>query len=196
MQGDIKAIKKAMIIGSSLPLAIYIIWELITLGVVPLEGANGLIVGYQEGYSGPQLMAALLSNSWIPVIARGFSFFAIITSFLGVSLCLMDFLADGIGIKKTRLGRILLFLLTFAPPLIITFTCRRVFLTALEYAGAFGVTTLLVLLPALMVWSGRYRLNLSSDYRAPGGKLVLLLVMALAISIIAVHCGITFGLIC
>src|SRR5206468_11353 len=99
----------------------------------------------------------------IAMVARFFSFFAIVTSFLGVSLSLMDFLADGFGIKKTRTGRIALYLMTFVPPLLITLIDPRAFLSALEYAGAFGVVTLLGLFPALMVWSGRYQRHLAAD---------------------------------
>jgi heme/copper-type cytochrome/quinol oxidase subunit 1 len=48
------------------------------------------------------------------------------------------------------------------------------------------VVTLLGLLPALMVWSGRYVKKLAPDsaFRAPGGRLALLAAMAISILVI------------
>jgi tyrosine-specific transport protein len=104
---------------------------------------------------------------------------------LGVSISLMDFLADGLHVKKTPLGRLGLSLLTFAPPLYFAISYPRIFFIALGYAGGFGVAILLGLLPALMVWSGRYRLGLSGAYQAPGGKAALLAAMVVSAIVVA-----------
>lgn len=189
-KADVEALKMAILIGCAAPLVVYILWVTAALGVLPLEGPYGLQVAFQEGVSGARLMAIVgdtLSNTWIPIMARTLTFFAIMTSFLGVSLCLMDFLADGFRIEKSALGRVLLYFLTFGPPLVISFTAKRVFLSALEYAGAFGVITLLVLLPACMVWSGRYFMQYKSPYRAPGGKISLALAMVFSFIVIGIH---------
>lgn len=189
LERDIPKLRKALLIGSAIPLVVYIFWEYLALGIIPLEGKNGIIEGYQQGSNGAHLLTAFLGNSAIAMVARLFSFFAIVTSFLGVSLSLFDFLADGLSIKKTRGGRVLLYCLTFFPPLAITLTDPHVFLSALEYAGAFGVVILLGLLPALMVWAGRYRKGLAdaADYRAPGGKPALLIVMALSLAVVVIE---------
>ena len=72
-------------------------------------------------------------------------------------------------------------------PLIFTLTDPRAFLNALEYAGAFGVVVLLGLMPALMVWSGRYRKHFSSTFKAPGGKIALAGVMFVSFLVIAIE---------
>jgi tyrosine-specific transport protein len=193
---DVRALRLAVIIGCAAPLLVYSLWVVAAQGILPLEGPYGLITGFEKGYSGARLMALLgdmLANPWIPTVARGLTFFAIMTSFLGVSLCLMDFLADGMNIQKNVKGRSILYLLTFGPPLLISFTAKRVFLTALEYAGAFGVVTLLVLLPALMAWRGRYTLNYKSLYRAPGGKPALVVAMVFSLVVIITHITLVVG---
>jgi tyrosine-specific transport protein len=173
MHHDPKKLKKVILIGSLIPLCVYIIWEVMTLGVVPLEGAKGILEGYHEGTNGAMLLSEKLGGSTVAVIAQIFSFFAIVTSFMGVTLSLSDFLADGLRIKKTHTGRIVLYVLTFVPPLFFILLSPRAFLSALEYAGAFGVVVLLGLLPPLMVWVGRYRKGFKGPFQVPGGKLAL-----------------------
>lgn len=185
LKRDITALKWTLLIGSAIPLVVYLIWEIIGLGIIPVEGPNGLLEGYASGIDGSTLLNSHINVPYLGLIVRLFSFFAILTSFLGVSLSLSDFLADGLKVKKTPLGKGLLYGLTFLPPLIFTMINPRIFFTALEYAGAYGVISLLCLLPALMVWRGRYYLHLNSGYRTPGGKVGLLLVIFISLMIIS-----------
>ena len=181
---DSQAISKAIWIGSAIPLGIYLIWIVLTLGILPLEGPNGIIDGYAKGSNGATLLAYVLHNPYLVVFAHGFSLFAIITSFLGVSVSLADFLSDGLQISRTGKGNVLLCALTFLPPLAFTLTDPRAFLNALDYAGAFGVLFLLGLMPGLMAWVGRYRQHRVSEYSAPGGKAALYSSMLLSSALI------------
>lgn len=193
---DIAKLKTVLFIGSFIPLLIYISWEFLALGIIPIEGKNGIAEGYSNGSNGILLLTAFLSNPAIAMIAKFFSFFAIVTSFLGVSMSLFDFLADGLSIKKNRSGRLMLYGMTFFPPLLIALVDPRAFLSALEFAGAFGVVTLLGLLPALMVWSGRYvkKLAPESAFRVPGGKIALLAAMGISLLVIIHEITIKFFL--
>ena len=177
---DVKEIRKALVIGSLIPLAAYLIWEVVSLGVIPLDT---LAQGYNEGANGVRLLTEAIDRPIIEMIARAFAFFAIVTSFLGVSLSLADCLADGLNMRKWGHPSWLVDVLTIVPPLAIVAVNPRAFLTALEYAGTYGVIVLLCLMPAMMVWRGRYSLNLTGEYKAPFGKagLVLTLIVSLAI---------------
>ena len=73
---------------------------------------------------GAHLLTLALNNPLISLVARSFSIFAIVTSFLGVSLSLMHFLADGLKLKEAGKGKALLLLLTFIPPLLFTPSIR------------------------------------------------------------------------
>lgn len=187
MDRNIPQIKWAILIGSFIPLVVYITWEYLTLGIIPLEGDHGIVRGYAEGAHGAQLIGSIVDETKISVIARVFSFFAIVTSFLGVSLSLSDFLADGFRIERKLKGRIILFAMTFLPPFAITVIDPRAFLSALEYAGAFGVILLLGLMPALMAWVGRYNLHYYSAYKAPGGRLTLVLTILISTGLILIE---------
>lgn len=195
--GDVKQMRLSILIGSLFPLIGYTVWNAISLGIIPLEGPASLAEGFVKGESGASLIADVLNEPIIGVIASFFAFFAIVTSFLGVSLSLTDFLADGFRIKSGPKGRVFVCMLAFVPPLIFTLTDPRAFLSSLEFAGAFGVVTLLGFMPALMVWFGRYRCGFhkTHSYQAPGGRLSLIAVMGIAIIIFLLELGIKTELI-
>lgn len=195
--GDAKLMRLSILIGSLFPLIGYTIWNGFSLGIIPLEGPASVSEGFVKGENGATLLANVLNEPLIGVIASFFAFFAIVTSFLGVGLSLTDFLVDGFRIKGGGKERILVCLLAFIPPLVLTLTDPRAFLSALEFAGAFGVVTLLGFMPALMVWAGRYRCGFSKthDYKAPGGRICLIAVMAIAAIIFLLELGIKTELI-
>lgn len=184
MQGNVHLMRRAILIGSLIPLGVYLFWETAALGILPLEGPNGILEGFDRGSNGAQMLSAYLNHPFLSVFARLFAFFAILTSFLGVTLSLSDFLSDGLRIPHTSWGKFVVCLLTFIPPLLFTLTDARAFLNALDFAGAFGVMLLLGLLPILMVWTGRYRQNRRGVFVTPGGKGALMLALIFALGIL------------
>ena len=181
MKHDRKHLRRTLIIGSLLPLVIYILWQIMILGIVPIFGNHSLVNAWQAGESATIPLTQLIHNKWIVVGAHFFSFFAIVTSFLGVTLSLSDFLTDGFKIKKTWEGRLIACLMTFIPPLIFVLTYQRGFFVALEYAGAF-VAILLIFLPAVMAW----KLKTPKFYGTGWGKALLSFVILFAIFIVVV----------
>ncbi len=187
LHADIKLLKWTLLIGSFIPLLVYIVWQTLVLGIIPLDGPHGILEGNLNAQDGAILLAKSLQSPGLALMAQLFSFFAIFTSFIGVVLSLSDFLADGLKIKKDYKGNATLILLTFVPPFILAFSHPRAFISALEAAGAFGVVFLLGLLPAVMVWSGRYFQHRDSHYKAPGGKIALILTILFSLAAIGVE---------
>lgn len=173
MDHDLHKTKKAIIIGSFLPFIVYAIWQGLILSVVPVHAPGGLLDALNEGDNAITPLRHFINNPSVYIIGQFFAFFALVTSFLGVTLGLLDFLSDGLSIKKTVSGKILLCSLIFIPPLIISFTYPGLFLMALDYAGGFGCALLLGLMPVLMVWSLRYHLNEKTRQLLGGGKWTL-----------------------
>jgi tyrosine-specific transport protein len=173
MHGNIASTRRAILIGSFIPLIAYAIWEWLILGIVPTYGPGGLAEALQKGDNAVYPLRTFIQNPSVYYIGQSFAFFALITSFLGVTLGLRDFLADGLKIKKDWQGKMWLTFLTLAFPLVIAVVYPHIFLTALDYAGGFGCALLLGLLPVLMVWKGRYDLGLNAQHQLPGGRLVL-----------------------
>jgi len=184
---DIRALKKVILIGSAIPLVVYIFWEALILGILPIHGEGGIHQGFVDGSHAVILVARLLQHPFLLSVASLFSFFAIITSFLGVSLSLMDFLKDGLKMRRDHMGRLFLFVLTFTPPIFFTLTDPRAFLSALEYAGGFGVVSMLALLPAAMCWSKRYLLKKKAPFQVRGGKAALVAVMVISVLVMLIE---------
>lgn len=178
MNHDINRTRNVILIGSFIPLIIYAIWQGLVMGIVPPHGPDGLVEAMNNGENAVEPMKNLINTQTVYAIGMFFAFFALITSFLGVSLALVDFLSDGLNVKKTPKGKLLLCSLVFLPPLLIAFTYPHIFLIALDLAGGFGCALLLGLLPILMVWSGRYYLNLPDRCPLPGGRIVLTFLIA------------------
>ncbi len=192
LHDNVKQLERAIWIGSALPLIGYIIWQAATLGIVPLAGIDN---AYIQGMSGAEVLAEVSHNNWIAGIDTLFAFCAIITSFLGVSMSLFDFLQDGLKNKSIVKKRSILFVLAFLPPLYFACAYKRAFLSSLEYAGAYGVVILLAIIPALMTWQKRYSLKTDSRIIAPGGKFGLILFLLISAGFILLETCFKLGVL-
>ena len=190
-----RVLKWTVIFGGLVPLLLYIFWEFLIFGLVPIHGAEGLLAILRSGQPTTLLtnsLVAVTQNKFIAGAARFFVFFALASSFIGVALGLFDLLSDGLKIKKTKRGRLVLILFTFIPPFIYALTYPKGFILALSYAGVF-VAILHGILPATMVWVGRYRLRMANGYRVMGGKTTLIAVFLLSLIVIYAQIGANFG---
>lgn len=178
LQDDVPKLRSAILVGSSIPLVVYILWELVIMGVVPREGDQGLLSILALGQPATGLALSLqgiLQNPWISSLFNAFVFCAIITSFTGVSFSLFDFLIDSFKLNRDRKGRTVALVCTFLPPIIFAFLYPNGFMVALGYGGAI-VALLLGLLPVLMCWSGRYWKKIAVGYRPKINRFILSLI--------------------
>ena len=171
---DIKKTRLAILAGSFITVITYGIWQGLILGIVPEEVLKETLA---HGQSAVHPLRQVIGNPAVYLAGQFFAFFALTTSFLGVTLGLSDFLADGFKIKKTVKGRFALCLLVFVPPLILADLHPTIFLQALSYTGGYGCALLLGLLPILMVWVGRYWQQVKGERVLPGGRIVLALML-------------------
>uniref|UniRef100_A0A0E0EFM4 Uncharacterized protein n=1 Tax=Oryza meridionalis TaxID=40149 RepID=A0A0E0EFM4_9ORYZ len=85
-QGDLSKVRKAIVVGTAIPLALFLIWDAVILGTLPGLAGDGTIIDPLE-----QLRS---SNGTVGPIVEAFSFLAIGTSYIGFVLGLSDFIAD------------------------------------------------------------------------------------------------------
>ncbi len=192
LKGNARQLVWVVLVGSLLPLVVYLVWECAILGVIPFLGDSGLYTIQQHGHpitDIPQTLEKLLHHQGITRASSYFSLFALIASFLGLCLSLVDFLADGLHIKKNLSGKLILAFISFFPPLFFILYYPHGFTLILSLAGIF-VALLLGILPALMVYSARYHLPQSplTRLRIPGGKYLLLVTIAFFVFIIGMEC--------
>lgn len=180
---DITTLRKVIILGSFIPLICYIVWNAIIMGVIAREGDNGLLalMNNQHATSGlTHALSVAVNNQWITGFFGLFTSICMITAFLGVSIGLFDFLADGLSLKKTGWQGKSTLVLTFLPPLAVVLINPGIYLHALAYAGVCCVM-LLLLLPSVMTWRARKLDKGEALQLVPGGNLILAALMVTGI---------------
>jgi tyrosine-specific transport protein len=144
LQGRLHLLRRAIFIGVGMVLLVYALWELVVLSIVPQQA---LTQALSLGQSAISPLQAALKAPWLLQAGQFFGLFALVTSFLGVSLGLTHFLSDGLKTNTRLLG-----LLVQIPPLLITLLSPHLFLAALDYGGGIGSALLLALLPIALAW--------------------------------------------
>ena len=185
LYGAVQALRFSIIVGSAITLVGYLLWQFSTHGVLSqtrfLEilnqdpTLNGLI----------EAVRVITGSTIIAAVVKIFSALALITSFLGVALglleCIDDLLKRAFNISANRLS---LGFLTFLPPLLFAFFYPEGFILALGYAGQM-FAFYAVVLPAALVWKARHQ-HPNLPYRVPGGSGLLLFVSILGIIIVSI----------
>jgi tyrosine-specific transport protein len=174
MGRDRRAIRFAILIGASLPFGAYLLWDLLIKGIIPVPA---LVEARQLGLSAVEPLSRYVLSPYVFHAGSAFAFFALTTSFLGVTLGLMDFLSDGLNIKKSTKNRFGLALMIYLPGALIAGTDPHVFFKALEYAGGIGCVLLLGLIPILMCMKKRYQSPQSQRELGGGQGLLWLLIL-------------------
>jgi tyrosine-specific transport protein len=162
---------KAIWIGSSIPLVIYLAWQLLIHGIVPL---GPLQEALQQGQNAIIPLEQTLQKGSLSNISQAFAFFAMTASFIGLAIAFFDFWADGLHWKKKGIQKVGLMALVFAVPYVIAITNPTIFFLALTWAGGIGVALLLGIMPIMFVWSGRYWQKRSQVHKELGGGKVTL----------------------
>ncbi|VHO05190.1 aromatic amino acid transport family protein [Candidatus Rhabdochlamydia sp. T3358] len=181
MKGDLKRVRLSIVIGSLMAFAIYLIWEFIVLGILPLDQIRESL---RTGKDSSQALSLFLNLTTIKMWSGGLAFFAILTSFFSQALSLVHFLADGFKVTHKKHESLSLCLLAFCPPLLFALCYPQLFFKALNFAGGICAVILFGILPVTMVWIGRYHKLMKGAYRFPFGKISLVLIFTVAVSIL------------
>lgn len=173
-----KTLLWALLAGTLIPLIFYLSWNWLTIGTVAPEIFAETA---DKGKTAASALDSVTGKEIIPNLAKFFSFFAIVTSLLGIALSMVDFINDGLSHRGIRKGRATLSAATFLPPCIIAILFPAIFTHALRIAGGIGEAYLNGLLPAILVFSMRYRKNERSLFTFPGGKTTIGLIVVISI---------------
>ncbi len=184
-----KELRRIFVIGSATPLVLYLLWELVTLGILPLHGRLSFeaIVkshGSLEDFIGS--LSLIINKKYINFGINFFTDIAMTTSFLGVNLGLFDFFADIFNKKKQFSRWVLVTLITFVPPLLFVFAYPQGFILALGYASI-PLVLLAIILPALMAWRTRNSYKHTYPYKVAGGNLGLGIIFVFGVIIIVLQ---------
>jgi len=181
LKRDFKKVRQAIFLGTSIPLIVYVIWQVLILGIIPIEGPSGLIETARKGQTAVIPLKYFVQNPYVIGIGKAFAFFTMTASYIALALAFVDFLADGLKIKKKGRKKELLCMLVFLPPLFISMINPNIFLKALGYAGGISCAILFGIYPPLMAWIGRYYKGYKGGQQIRGGKIFLSALMLLIV---------------
>lgn len=148
LEGDVPKIKKATVLGTAVPLGMFLLWNAVVLGALSGEDLMA------PGVNPVDLLASKIENGYGTLLIDAFSFSAVATSFIGFTIGLKTFIADGlqsVNVKSEPIS----YALTLIPPLTFAITYPDVFISAIDNAGTFGVIVIFGLLPPMMVYNYR-----------------------------------------
>ncbi|RLM79174.1 uncharacterized protein C2845_PM12G30040 [Panicum miliaceum] len=136
LDGDLSKVRTAIIAGTAIPLALFLVWDGVILGTLPGIAGSSTV-------SDP-LELLRSSNGIVGPIVEVLSFLAIGTSYIGFVLGLSDFLADLLKLPSGQ-NNPLPYLLTLLPPLLLSLLDPEIFFKALDFAGTYGSKDLFLL---------------------------------------------------
>ncbi|UOP04932.1 aromatic amino acid transporter [Conchiformibius kuhniae] len=178
--GNARKVARALQIGTLLALAVYVLWQAAVQGNLPRNAFAPVIAADGD----VQVLIAELSKfaatgnmAWI---LSFFSYMAIASSFLGVTLGLFDYIADLFGFDGSRAGRAKTAAITFLPPFVACLLFPTGFVKYIGYVGL-AATVWTALVPALLLRASRKKFGLGKGYRVYGGAWLMVWVFAFGV---------------
>jgi tyrosine-specific transport protein len=180
---NIRALRIAIFVGNLIPFLIYFLWNLTILGILPQDDSASLAKMTSHTNMVTGLLEKASESQSVLFFANTFSFFALLTPFMANTLAFVDFLKDGFKIASKHTYDLLIYALVLIPPTLLTLFYPHLFLKALGFAGGFADVLLFGMIPALIVWRGRYVKKMEGPYQVAGGKAFLIVIMIISLSI-------------
>ncbi len=187
LEGDARKIRATIIIGSVIPLMMFLVWNAVILVSVSPDLMQDIFNG-KTIFDPLQILRSGSAGKWLGVLVSVFSEFAIMTSFIGVVYSLLDFFKGISNVENNKtLNRQQIYSLILIPIMIIGTLNPSISFIALDYAGTFSISVLVGIIPALMIWKQREADSNSNSINqtlVPGGKLILIVMIGVASLII------------
>ena len=180
-----RTLRLAIVLGTFFALALYLVWQWLLLGSIPVEIIEA---ARAKGQPATYALQNASGGSQVYVWGQLFAFFALTTSFLGVGFSFVDFIQDGFQENKRKVSRLTCSLLTLVPPFICVFLIPSLFEKALGLAGGIGESLLNGLLPVALFVQMKASLkgqNLTYQFKSFLLFLVFLSIGALAVELYA-----------
>ena len=178
--GEERRAKHAILGGTIIALILYVLWLLSIYGNLPRNQFGPVI---EQGGNVDVLLSTLgsvVASDKVTNAINSFSMAALLSSFIGVGLGVFDFIADLFKFDDTKQGRTKSWAVTFLPPLIMSLLFPFGFVIAIGYAGA-AATVWACIIPAMLAYKSRTRKNGAEGFKAPGGTIMIVVVIAFGV---------------
>ncbi|KAA8497193.1 Tyrosine-specific transport protein [Porphyridium purpureum] len=202
LKGDVVKVRYAIVLGTLLPLSMFIVWNAVILGTVSPDFLSQFLV---SGETLDPLALLRKSGDQVGIAVSVFSEIAIVTSFIGFVFGIAEFLEDisnnvaNETIRSALSSRPVQFSVLL-PAMGFAITSPNLFFSAIDLTGTFGMTVLFGIIPATMVGKLRRQRKREEAEEAslslvgnpgtmpelvPGGEFTLAFMIAVAVSIMA-----------
>lgn len=204
---DVVKVRKAIVYGSLVPLAMCLIWSCVVLGLVPYDltsVASGVIYDPLTKLSGtPLLKYGLTGKAFLAsvnILAGSAICTTVIGSILASTQYFDDLLTNLMGLRKsnieigrrrttTTLKKVTAHILAIAPSLIIALIgSSKIYYDATSFAGKFPCTFLYGLVPPLCNLRLRSLYNMKRKVKMSSNSYVVQVALAMISSIILFSC--------
>jgi len=187
-----KKILLVIILGSIIPLILYLIWiysirsTLDSIELYSISQSKNIIFYLSNS------LCKNLNSIYIQFLIHIFMSICITTSFLGVSLSMLDFILDIFPKKKIKqYKKIFHFLsinIVFIPPTIIVMLYPGLFIPILQYIGILCII-ILIIFPALMNISAIYikKIILYPPFYCNGFFIIFIFIFAIFALVLSLH---------
>jgi tyrosine-specific transport protein len=183
LDNDAKAVMKALIVGTAIPVMINSLWMVAVVGALPLagEGDTTILAAFNKGQPATVPLAAALQSQVFSYFVLLFSLVVLVSSYVLQSTAVIGFFEDllpaGLGGKRRTASAVL----GFVPPLAVVFLYPGIFLQALDVIGGGSIILLFVVIPSLMLLKDEAPGRMRTRVVAAGLLLAGLLFMGLEI---------------
>lgn len=175
LDGDVSKFRRAILIGTAIPLIAYLVWQMATHGVLSQNEFVQILKAESSLNGLVNATKAITGSHLLGEVVRIFSALALITSFLGVMLGVFEGLGDLFKRYKLPHNRLTLTLTAFIPPLAFALFYPNGFIKALNYAGLLCAFYCLIL-PIGLAWQARKHYP-DLSYRVKGGNVALFIAL-------------------
>lgn len=182
-QNDTRKVRLSIIGGSLIAFAIYALWQTAVQGVLPRHEFAPVIAAGGDVAVLLQALSGYVSTDGLNETLNAFAFMAIVSSFLGVSLGLFDYMADLFKFGNSATGRLKSAAVTFVPPYVACVLFPTGFVTVIGYVGL-GAAIWTAVIPALLVFASRRRFPktvANNSYLLKGGRALIWFVLAFGV---------------
>jgi tryptophan-specific transport protein len=182
---------RCIVIGTATVLLVYLILITAVFGNLPRDAFPAIAAAGGNIGDLAQALGNTSTNTSLTTSFTLFANFALISSFLAVTLGLFDYNADLFGFDDSRTGRLRTALVTYLPPIFAGMLFPNGFLYAIGFAGVTG-TIWGALVPALMVRESRRQHG--EDGLRTGSNILVYVLMAYALAVTASFFAAQMGL--
>jgi len=186
LKGDIRAVRRAILYGSLIGLAMNAAWTAAVFCALPMEGQGPATImnAFEKNLPATVPLSILLDSRAFTNIGLVFALLSMSAAFLANGTALQAFLEDLATGLRLRPGKAAVWLVSFLPPLVVSVVYPDIFLVVMNVVGGFGICLLFGVLPAVLMLR----------QRAGGARLLAGAALACFAAILAFEAGQELGL--